>query len=148
MYLKNIKAWTAFMCLVWPVSVFAGQVVAVKFGADELFADSVIIAIVSLFSLMGGVGATFIKTDADEFVSHPHIAKIFIGFWMGVAAGLGIYAKYKLSVYLLLFPVLATASLGSVIMVFYMQYLSDPATRKALRQKIDEKLQLHRDGGA
>lgn len=147
MYLKNIKAWTIIMSLVWPMSVFAGKVTG-TFGADELLADSVVIAIVALFSLMGGVAATFIKTDADEFVSSHRVAKVFIGFWVGIASGLGIYTKYKLSVYMLLFPVLATASLGSVIMVFYMQYLSDPATRKALREKIDEKLQIKRGGGA
>lgn len=135
------------MSLVWPMSVFAGQVTG-TFGADELLADSVVIAIVALFSLMGGVAASCIKTDADEYVTSPRVTKVFIGFWVGIASGLGIYTKYKLSVYLLLLPVFVTSSLGVVIMVFYMQYFADPATRKALREKIDEKLQIRRGGDA
>lgn len=141
MYLHNIKLWTALTALLMPVTVFAGKVSA-KFGVTELANDSVVIALIALFSLMGGIAATGIHTDADEFVSSPKVYKIFIGFWIGLGFGLGVYFKYSIGVYVLLAPVFIASSLGSAILVFYMRWFADPKTRRKFRNKIEEKLGL------
>ena len=119
-----------------PVTVLAGRV-APKFGVTELISDSVVIGLLAIFSLMGGIGAVFIKTDADEFVRHPGIAKVFIGFWFGLGLGLGVYYYYAIPIYILLAPVFMMSALGSAILVFYMQWFSDPKTRRELRAKIN-----------
>lgn len=141
MYLHNIKLWTFLTAVTMPVTVLAGRV-APKFGVSELVNDSVVIALVALFSLAGGVAATGIHTDADEFVSSPRIYKIFIGFWLGLGFGLGVYFKYSIGVYILLAPVFIASSLGSAILVFYMRWFADPKTRRKFRAKIEEKLGL------
>lgn len=144
MYLKNIKAWTTLLTAVIPMTVYAGQKVG-KFGAEELLEDGVVIGIVALFSLVGGMGAMFIKTDADEFVAHPKIAKVFIGFWLGIAVGLGIFNWYDISVYLLLAPVFIASSLGSAILVFYMRWFSDPKTSRKFKDKLEQRLGIDRE---
>lgn len=139
MYLKDIKAWTVFISIFMPISVYAGQTVG-KFGVEELMDSGVIIAIVALFSLMGGIAATGIKTDADEFMHYPFFYKCFAGFWLGIGVGMAVYVLYSVSVFLLLVPVFVSASLGSAIMVFYMRWFADPQTRKKLRAKIEKKI--------
>ena len=145
MYLKDIKAWTAILAVSLPASVYAGQSVG-RFGADELLEDAVVIAIVAVFALAGGIGAMFIRTDADEFVLHPKFAKVFIGFWLGVAVGLAIFNWYNISVYLLLVPVIISSSLGSAILVFYMRWFSDPKTSRKFKDKIEQKLGIEDEG--
>lgn len=139
MYLKNIKMWTIIVSILVPFSAYAGQTVG-KFGIEELMDSSVVIAIVALFSLMGGIASTGIKTDADEFIHHPFFYKCFIGFWLGIGVGMGVYTAYSVSVFLLLVPVLIASSLGSAIMVFYMRWFADPQTRRKLRAKLENQL--------
>lgn len=142
MYLKHVKRWLMILLGIVPSLVWAGQIVDNKFGQDELISDRFVILMISIFSLAGSIGSTFIKTDADEFLSNPKLSKIFIGFFLGLAVGLGIYKYYGLSIYLLLAPVFIIASLGSAILVFYMRYLSDPNTKSKLIQKVEQKLGL------
>lgn len=147
MYLHNIKLWTFLTALTMPVTVLAGKI-APKFGVAELVSDSVVIALIALFSLMGGIGAVFIKTDADEFVRHPELAKVFIGFWFGLGLGLGVYYYYAIPIYVLLAPVFMVSALGSAILVFYMQWFSDPKTRRELRDKLNGTIGIDRNKGA
>lgn len=130
------------MSILLPASVYAGQV-AGKFGVDELLDDWVVIALLAIFSLAGGVGAIFIKTDADEFVMYPRFAKVFIGFWLGISVGLGVYKYYGVNVYLLLTLVLVAASLGSALLVFYMRWFADPDTRRRFRDKLNKFADLN-----
>lgn len=102
--------------------------------------SGVVIAIVALFSLMGGISSTGIKTDADEFVHYPFFYKCFIGFWVGIGVGMGVYTAYSVSVFFLLVPVFIASSLGSAIMVFYMRWFADPQTRKKLRAKLENQI--------
>lgn len=136
MYLKNVNTALLYLFLFVPVSVFAGQKMDNAFGVSNLVSDWVVIAVLSVFSLAGGIGSNFIKTDADEFVSHPRFAKSFIGFIVGLAIGLSLYNHYELSVYVLLIPVLISSSLGSAIFVFYMRWFSSQETQKKLGDKL------------
>lgn len=137
MYLKHINLALAFILSFIPISVYAGKAVDKTFGLNDLFADSVVIAILAVFSLAGGVGSNFIHTDADEFIRNPNFAKAFIGFFLGLSIGLALYNYYGLSVYVLLAPVLIVSSLGSAILVFYMRWFSAPDTQKKLNEKIN-----------
>lgn len=136
MYLKNVNTALLYLFISVPVSVFAGQKMDNAFGVSNLINDWVVIAILAVFSLAGGIGSNFIKTDADEFVSNPKFAKSFIGFFLGLAVGLALYNYYGLSVYVLLIPVLIVSSLGSAILVFYMRWFSSPETQKQLNEKL------------
>lgn len=136
MYLKNVNTALLYLFLFVPVSVFAGQKIDNAFGVSNLINDWVVIAILSFFSLAGGIGSNFIKTDADEFVSNPRFAKSFIGFIVGIAIGMSLYNFYGLSVYVLLIPVLIASSLGSAIFVFYMRWFSSQETQKHLSDKL------------
>ena len=137
MYLKHINLALAFILSFIPISVYAGKALDKTFGLNDLFADSVVIAILAVFSLAGGVGSNFIHTDADEFVRNPKFAKAFIGFFLGLSVGLALYNYYGLSVYVLLAPVLIVSSLGSAILVFYMRWFSAPETRKKMTEKLN-----------
>lgn len=137
MYLKHINLALAFILSFIPISVYAGKAVDKTFGLNDLFADSVVIAILAVFSLAGGVGSNFIHTDADEFIRNPNFTKAFIGFFLGIAVGLLLYGYYGLSVYVLLVPVLIVSSLGSAIWVFYMRWFASPATRKKMTEKLN-----------
>lgn len=137
MYLKHTNLALAFILSFIPISVYAGKALDKTFGLNDLFADSVVIAILAVFSLAGGVGSNFIHTDADEFVRNPKFAKAFIGFFLGLSVGLAIYNYYGLSVYVLLAPVLIVSSLGSAILVFYMRWFSAPETRKKMTEKLN-----------
>ncbi|QHJ83836.1 MAG: hypothetical protein [Bacteriophage sp.] len=145
MHIKHIKTWVIFLIGLMPSLVWASQIIDNKFGQDDLINDRFVIGMIAIFSLVGSIGSIFIKTDADEFIKYPNLAKIFIGFFLGIAVGLGIYKYYGLSIYLLLAPVFVIASLGSAILVFYMRYLSDPKMKSKLTKKIDEKLGLSED---
>ncbi len=145
MYLKHINLALAFILSFIPISVYAGKAVDKTFGLNDLFADSVVIAILAVFSLAGGVGSNFIHTDADEFVRNPKFAKTFIGFFLGLSVGLALYNYYGLSVYVLLAPVLIVSSLGSAILVFYMRWFSAPETRKKMTEKLNG-LTFNQDG--
>lgn len=145
MYLKHINLALAFILSFIPISVYAGKAVDKTFGLNDLFADSVVIAILAVFSLAGGVGSNFIHTDADEFVRNPKFAKAFIGFFLGLSVGLALYNYYGLSVYVLLAPVLIVSSLGSAILVFYMRWFSAPETRKKMTEKLNG-LTFNQDG--
>lgn len=147
MYLKNIKMWTALISVLMPISVYAGQI-AGKFGVDELLEDWVVIVLLAIFSLAGGIGSVFIKTDADEFITSPRFLKIFIGFWLGLSVGLAIYNYYGVSVYMLLTIVLVASSLGAAILVFYMRWFADPNTGRKFKEKIERTLDLERDKDA
>lgn len=145
MYLKHINLALAFILSFIPISVYAGKALDKTFGLNDLFADSVVIAILAVFSLAGGVGSNFIHTDADEFVRNPKFAKVFIGFFLGLSVGLALYNYYGLSVYVLLAPVLIVSSLGSAILVFYMRWFSAPETRKKMTEKLNG-LTFNQDG--
>lgn len=145
MYLRHVKSWLFVMFTLIPTMVWAGQVLDNKFGQDELINDRFIIMMIALSSFFGSIGATFIKTDADEFVRYPVLAKIIIGSFFGTFAGLGLFKYYGLNVYLLLAPVFIISSLGSAILVFYMRYLSDPRTKSKLIQKVEQKLGLDQE---
>ena len=145
MYLKHINLALAFILSFIPISVYAGKALDKTFGLNDLFADSVVIAILAVFSLAGGVGSNFIHTDADEFVRNPKFAKAFIGFFLGLSVGLALYNYYGLSVYVLLAPVLIVSSLGSAILVFYMRWFSAPETRKKMTEKLNG-LTFNQDG--
>lgn len=145
MYLKHINLALAFILSFIPISVYAGKAVDKTFGLNDLFADSIVIAILAVFSLAGGVGSNFIHTDADEFVRNPKFAKAFIGFFLGLSVGLALYNYYGLSVYVLLAPVLIVSSLGSAILVFYMRWFSAPETRKKMTEKLNG-LTFNQDG--
>lgn len=146
MHIKHIRSWSIFLLSLMPSLVWAGQIIDNKFGQDDLINDRFVIGMIAIFSLVGSIGSIFIKTDADEFVRYPNLAKVFIGFFLGIAVGLGIYKYYGLSVYLLLAPVFVISSLGSAILVFYMRYLSDPNTKSKLIRKVESKLGLDING--
>lgn len=142
MYLKNVNLAFLLTVLSVSASAYAGQQIDKTFGLDNLLADWVVIAIIAVFSLSGGVGSNFIKTDADEFVSHAAFAKTFIGFFLGLAVGLTLYGYYNLSVYLLTIPVIVSSSLGCAILVFYMRWFSSPETQKKMREKLNRASKL------
>ena len=145
MYLKHVNMWLISLFSFIPLSVWAGQKADNAFGLNDLFADSVVIGVIAFFSLCGGIGSMFIKTDADEFVSHPRFAKTFIGLVLGLAFGLMIYKYYGLSLYVILLPILVVSSLGSAILVFYMRWFSSPETSRKFREKIEQTIGMNRN---
>lgn len=145
MYMKNVSLWLAALLFFIPVSVWAGQKTDNAFGFNELIADGVVIIIIAVFSLAGGFASMFIKTDADEFVTNPRFAKIFIGLFLGLAFGLTIYNYYGLSIYTILVPILIVSSLGSAILVFYMRWFSSPETSRKFREKLESKIGINHD---
>ncbi len=127
----------ALLIITLPVSALAGEYITDK-------VDSIInwgFWSILIGSIVGGIAATFIKTDVDDKLSYDIVAKLIIGTGLGFFSCLSYMAYYPETVALkLALPSFVLGCLGAPIIVFLLTWVSDPATFKRASKKLNEKL--------
>ena len=143
--LKNLHQavfYTVLLGLLTPALTYAGIRIDNTIAIDAQLSLKVIAMAVA--ALFGGIASIFINTSFDEHMKHPAIAKIFIGFCLGLASALMVFEQFNLGLFSLILPTFAIASLGAPLMVFYLMWLSNPQTqaeiKEAIKQKVRDKL--------
>ena len=120
-----------------PVSAIAGEYLTDK-------VDSIInwgFWSVLIGSILGGIAATFIKTEVDSSLSHPIVAKLIIGTGLGFFSCMSYMAYYPETIAMkLALPSFVLGCLGAPIMVFLLTWISDPDTFKKASKKLNKKL--------
>ncbi len=127
------------MFITLPVSALAGEFLTEK-------VDSIINwGFWSIFigSILGGLTATFIKTEVDDRLSYTILAKIVIGTGLGFFSCLTYMAYFPETVTMkLALPSFVLGCLGAPILVFLLTWASSKETWKKVGNKIDDKLGL------
>ena len=120
-----------------PVSAIAGEYLTDK-------VDSIInwgFWSVLIGSILGGIAATFIKTEVDSSLSHPIVAKLIIGTGLGFFSCMSYMAYYPETIAMkLALPSFVLGCLGAPIMVLLLTWISDPDTFKKASKKLNKKL--------
>lgn len=120
-----------------PVSAIAGEYLTER-------VDSIInwgFWSILIGSIVGGIAATFIKTEVDDKLSCDVIAKLVIGTGLGFFSCLSYMAYYPETLALkLALPSFVLGCLGAPIIVFLLTWVSDPDTFKRASKKLNEKL--------
>lgn len=94
-------------------------------------------------SILGGITATFIKTEVDDRLSKVVIAKLFIGSCLGFFSCLSFIAYYPDTVIgKLALPAFVLGCLGAPIVVFALTWASSPDTFNKAGEKLNKKLGL------
>lgn len=128
--------------LALPASAWAGEYLLDKVESIINWGFWVIL----LGSITGGIAATLIKTEVDDKLSHPTIAKLLIGTSLGFFACLSFLAYYPETVTLkLALPSFVLGCLGAPIIVFLLTWASDPKTFDKARNKLEDRLGLEED---
>lgn len=92
-------------------------------------------------SILGGVAATFIKTEVDDRLTHTIFAKLMIGIGLGFFSCTSYLAYYPETVAMkLALPSFVLGCLGAPIMVFLLTWISDPDTFRRAGNKLNKKL--------
>lgn len=125
------------MCISLPVSAIAGEYLIEK-------VDSIInwgFWSILLGSILGGIAATFIKTEVDSKLSYTIIAKLIIGTGLGFFSCMSYMAYYPETIAMkLALPSFVLGCLGAPIMVFLLTWISDPDTFKRASKKLNKQL--------
>ena len=120
-----------------PVSAMAGSYVTDKI-------DSVInwgFWSILIGSILGGVAATFIKTEVDDKLSHDILAKMVIGTGLGFFSCTSYIAYYPDTIAMkLALPSFVLGCLGAPIMVFLLTWASSKNTWKKASHKLNKQL--------
>lgn len=92
-------------------------------------------------SILGGIAATFIKTEVDSRLSYTILAKLIIGSGLGFLSCMSYIAYYPETVAMkLALPSFVLGCLGAPIMVFLLTWVSDPDTFRRASNKLNKKL--------
>lgn len=120
-----------------PASAIAGE-----YLTDKL--DSIInwgFWSVLIGSILGGIAATFIKTEVDSKLSYTILAKLIIGTGLGFFSCMSYMAYYPETIAMkLALPSFVLGCLGAPIMVFLLTWISDPDTFKKAGKTLNKKL--------
>lgn len=129
----------ALLLLSLPVSAIAGEYLVNKIDSVLNWGFwSILIA-----SIAGGLVATFIKTEVDEKLTQPILAKLLSGSFLGFMACVSYSAYFPETVVLkLALPSFVLGCLGAPIVVFLLTYASDKNTYKKASKTLDKKLGL------
>lgn len=94
-------------------------------------------------SFLGGITATFIKTDVDNRLAKTSFAKLFIGTCLGFFSCLSYIAYYPDTVIMkLALPSFVLGCLGAPIIVFALTWISHPETYTKASNKLNKRLGL------
>lgn len=97
-------------------------------------------------SILGGITATFIKTEVDDRLSKVVFAKLFIGTCLGFFSCLSFIAYYPDTVVgKLALPSFVLGCLGAPIIVFALTWASSPDTFNRAGDKLNRRLGLDKD---
>lgn len=97
-------------------------------------------------SLLGGIAATFIKTEVDDNLSCTELAKLIIGSGLGFFSCVSYLAYFPDTVVMkMALPSFVLGCLGAPIMVFLLTWASSENTWNKASKKLDERLGLEQD---
>lgn len=97
-------------------------------------------------SLLGGIAATFIKTEVDDNLSYTVLAKLIIGSGLGFFSCVSYLAYFPDTVVMkMALPSFVLGCLGAPIMVFLLTWASSEKTWEKAGNKLDERLGLEKD---
>lgn len=120
-----------------PASAIAGEYLTAK-------VDSIInwgFWSVLIGSILGGIAATFIKTEVDSKLSYTILAKLIIGTGLGFFSCMSYMAYYPETIAMkLALPSFVLGCLGAPIMVFLLTWISDPDTFRRASKKLNKEL--------
>lgn len=129
------------LCILFLISLPASAI-AGEYLTDKV--DSIInwgFWSVLIGSILGGIAATFIKTEVDVKLSSPIIAKLMIGTGLGFFSCMSYMAYYPETIAMkLALPSFVLGCLGAPIMVFLLTWISHPDTFKRLDKKLNKEL--------
>lgn len=128
-----------------PAVTYAGVKLDSTLQLDHTLAMKVIALFIASFC--GGVSSLFIHTSFDQNMKNPRLAKVWIGTFLGAFSGLIALDQFSFGIFSIILPTFVIASLGAPIMVFYLMWLSDPATQAEIKEEILQKIRAKKGAG-
>lgn len=125
------------MCVALPVSTIAGEYLIEK-------VDNIInwgFWSILIGSILGGIAATFIKTEVDNRLFYSIFAKMVLGTCLGFFSCMTYIAYFPETIAMkLALPSFVLGCLGAPILVFLLTWASDKDTYKRASKKLNKQL--------